>query len=677
MSRTFPTNHHRRRALAVIAATATALAVTAALAAAAAASPDQAPTGGQASRAAGHTVASSQASGRLMAAFNAAARQYGVPDSLLLAIGYNESRWETRGSAPSADGGYGLMNLTTRAFTAANAAGKPGPASRRVSLQRTHYTLDEATRLLHVPASTLKTNEAENIRGAAAVLAGYARAQNGGRLPSTLAGWYGAVAAYSGATTSQGAGLFAGQVFGALRSGAALTTSDGQAMRLPASPGLHPDTGQLAGLGLKPAAASASVPTDCPAALNCDFIPAAYAPDSTTDPSDYGDYDIASRPQDLKIFSIVIHDTEESYADTINTFTNPASFVSSNYVVRSSDGHVTEMLRPQNVPFAVGDWYYNTHSISIENEGFADQGTQWYTKAEYQSDAALVDYLAQRFDIPLDRVHIVGHDNVGGPTDSFNAAQHWDPGPYWDWNYFMSLVHQESESSYLNSQGSLNRDGHHVVTISPDYATNNPPLTDCDEGTGPAPLPTPPANFVPLHTAPDASAPLLSDPDLHTDGSPGTTCAEDWGDKAPAGEQYVIAGQQGDWTGIYYAGTIGWFFNPPGAGQTARYTGAWVVTPRPGLASIPVFGSAFPEASEYPPGVAVRANPPLAYTIKAGQSYVTAGEVPDGFYNAVTFNSSTPSDHTIIFGKAKYYEIMLNHRIYFVHAADVILKHLN
>ena len=98
-----------------------------------------------------------------------------------------------------------------------------------MSLVRTHYTLDEAARLLHVPASTLKTNDAENIRGAAAVLAGYARALNGGRLPSTLGGWYGAVAAYSGATSSQAAGLFAGQVFGALRTGASLLTSGGQA----------------------------------------------------------------------------------------------------------------------------------------------------------------------------------------------------------------------------------------------------------------------------------------------------------------------------------------------------------------------------------------------------------------------------------------------------------------
>jgi soluble lytic murein transglycosylase-like protein len=244
MPRRFPIDGSFRRVLAVAGTAATALTVTAALSGAAAAAPHQASARASVSR----------ASGRLMATFNAAARESGVPASLLLAIGYSESRWESQGTTASADGGYGLMNLTARTLTVASAAGKSGSQPRRVSLVKTRYTLDEAARLLHAPASTLKTSDAENIRGAAAVLASYARALNGGRLPSALGGWYGAVAAYSGATTSQAAGLFAGQVFGALRSGAALTTSDGQAMRLPASPGLHPQTAQLSRLGLRPRA---------------------------------------------------------------------------------------------------------------------------------------------------------------------------------------------------------------------------------------------------------------------------------------------------------------------------------------------------------------------------------------------------------------------------------------
>lgn len=151
----------------------------------------------------------------------------------------------------------------------------------------------------------------------------------------------------------------------------------------------------------------------------------------------------------LKINSIVIHDTETSYANTIAIFQNPAAYVSSNYVIQSSTGNITEMVRPQDVAWAVGDWYDNTHSISIEHEGFAAQGSAWYTQVMYRASADLVRYLAHRFGVPLGRQHIVGHDNVPGPTDAYTAAQHWDPGPFWNWTYYMSLLHGVSQRAEL------------------------------------------------------------------------------------------------------------------------------------------------------------------------------------------------------------------------------------
>jgi N-acetyl-anhydromuramyl-L-alanine amidase AmpD len=643
---------------------ATVLGVTAALSGAAAAAPHQAPPRGSASR----------ASGRLMAAFHAAARESGVPASLLLAIGYNESRWEPHGTMPSADGGYGLMNLTTRTFTVASAAGTSGSQPRRVSLVKTHYTLDEAGRLLHVPAGTLKTSDAENIRGAAAVLAGYARHLNGGRLPAGLAGWYAAVADYSGATQQKTAELFANDVFDTLRTGASLVTSDGQAMRLATTRGLRPDRRMVSRLGLEPSVHS-TAPVDCPASLNCRFIPAAYAEAPGGDPGNYGDYDKATRPRDLKINSIVIHDTEESYADTIATFQNPASYVSANYVIQSSTGDITEMVRPRDVAWAVGDWYYNTHSISIEHEGFAAQGSVWYTQAMYKASATLVRYLAHRFHVPLDRLHIIGHDNVAGPTDAYTAAQHWDPGPFWNWNYYMSLLHGTSQQAERAAGGSAKPDGHRAVTIDPNFATNEPPVSDCSSGTCHR-LPKQAADFVYLHAQPSPGAPLLSDPELHPGGSAGTIQDSDWGDKAPTGEKYVVAGQRGNWTAIWYAGEIGWFYNPPGAGQTARYTSALVITPKPGRTSVPVYGSAFPGASAYPKVVPVQPNTPLVYKILPGQEYVTTGAVPDDYYYAVTFNSSKPDDHTVITGQTRYYQIVYNHRLFYVKAADVNVEHL-
>jgi soluble lytic murein transglycosylase-like protein len=215
---------------AVLAATAAAAAVSGA----AVASPRHAPAAAD--------------SGRLMASYDTAAREYGVPASILLAIGYNESRWTPHGSMPSADGGYGLMDLTGRSFR--TTSGRTGKQVT-VKLVRTHYTLDAAAALLHESAATLKTSAAQNIRGAAAVLAHYARQLNGGRLPATLAGWYGAVAAYSGDTEQQTAELFAGDIFSTVKSGASVVTQAGQRMRLTADPGLHPDQAMISKLGLK------------------------------------------------------------------------------------------------------------------------------------------------------------------------------------------------------------------------------------------------------------------------------------------------------------------------------------------------------------------------------------------------------------------------------------------
>jgi soluble lytic murein transglycosylase-like protein len=115
MPRRFVTRDRLRRTPAVLGTAVAAMAVTAALGAAAAPR-SQAP-------AAGHPAVSRPAASGRMALFLAAAKESGVPAGLLLAIGYNESRWEPHGTTPSADGGYGLMNLTTR-------TGRPAPARR-------------------------------------------------------------------------------------------------------------------------------------------------------------------------------------------------------------------------------------------------------------------------------------------------------------------------------------------------------------------------------------------------------------------------------------------------------------------------------------------------------------------------------------------------------------------
>jgi len=619
-----------------------------------------------------------------MALMRAAARAFGVPARLLLAISYDETRWQRTGGAPSVDGGYGLMNLTTRTSPALAARGDPGRLTAPgTTLAGARYTLDEAARLLRVSAQALKTSDRLNIRGAAAVLAHYARGLDGGALPASLGGWYGAVAEYSGATTKQAARVFADGVFATLRRGASLTTQDGQAMTLGARPGVRPVRAQLARLGLSTALAAAAA-ADCPSTLNCTFTPAAYAQDSS-DPANYGNYDKAGRPDamrspsgqtvSMKIRYIIVHDTEGSYGSAISTFQNPGSFVSANYVIRSSDGVVTEMVRPNNVSWGAGDWYVNMHAINIENEGFAAQGATWYTRPEYQSCAALVRYLAARYRIPLDRQHILGHEDVPGPTDSYTSVQHWDPGPFWNWNHFMALVHRVSDSAQQGRGGSTARGGHHLVTIDPTFSVNKQTVTDCSPA-GCVTLPAQPANFVYLRTGPGSSYPLIGDPLLHPGGN-GTTQDSDWGDKATIGETFVFAGQSGNWTAIWYAGRRAWFYDPPGLHQAARFTGGQVITPKAGLSLAPVYGAAYPEASAYPSAVPPKQVVKLTYTLRPGQEYpVGGGGIATDFYYAKTINSSRPDDHTLIIGKTAYYQISFNHRKFFVPASKVTVKTL-
>lgn len=643
---------------------------------------------------AGTATAGAAAPGNRLALMRAAAREFRVPVRLLLAISYDQTRWESPGT-PSIDGGYGLMGLTARTFPAATWRGLAGrPLPRSVTLPRPHDTLNEAAALLRLPARTLEISDRQNIRGAAAVLTHLARQLSSGRLPSSLNGWYGAVAAYSGAATTQAARTYADDVYHTLASGASLTTADGQIMNLRPTPGLRPDRPQLARLGLKTVTA-ASATVNCPPTLSCTWKPAAYHSDSSTDPTNYGNYDKGGIPRtrwtgrpdsvktpsggtaSMKIKYIVVHDTESSYASAIATFQNPASYVSANYVVQSSTGHVTEMVRPANISWGAGDWYVNMHAISIENEGYAAQGSTWYTQAEYKSDAALVRYLAARYGIPLDRQHIIGHEDVPGPTMYYTSVQHWDPGPFWNWNHFMALVHQVSDSAERAAGGSATRGTHRLVTIDPVWSANKPTVTDYRNGRW-VKLPSQPANFVYLRTGPGSSHPLIADPVLYPNGGVGTTHDSDWGDKATTGQRFAFAGQRGNWTAIWFAGRKAWFYNPPGRQQKARYQGGYVITPKAGLSSIPVYGAAYPSKSAFP----ARVKPPPSaritpYAIKAGQQYPVARSLTatDYFY-APTWNYSYPHDHTVIIGKTGYYQISFNHRKFFVRASQVAVHKL-
>ncbi|MER7837552.1 peptidoglycan recognition family protein [Streptomyces sp. NPDC096040] len=603
--------------------------------------------------------------GLLQRAFASAATEYHVPQSVLLAVSYLQSRWDTHDGAPSVTGGYGPMHLTdartalatTTEHFADGTEDARGDSARPAlhpsvkvpansALPARLKTLVRAAGLTGIPAAELRTDPAANVAGGAALLAAAQQSLHQ-PLSADPAEWYGAVARFSGADDTATAAAYANDVFDVLHTGEERTTDEGQVVALAAQPDLKADTAQLKLTGLRTVAAD---DTECPTTVSCEWIPAPY---EEFGDNDYGNHDVGDRPVSQSIKYIIIHDTEGAWDGTINLIQDP-TYVSWNYTVRSTDGLIAQHVKAKDVAWHAGNWYINAKSIGIEHEGFLASPDAWYTEAMYRSSARLVKYLTAKYGIPLDRQHILGHDNVPGPTTSTIPGMHTDPGPYWDWRHYFELLEHPFKRTAGKKGG--------LVTILPDYATNQPTYTGCV--TKGQPCAVHGSSEVRLYSDHDESSALIKDIGL---GTTPTADVNDISSRASTGQQYAVADTWGDWTAIWYLGQKAWFKNPAKA-PTAVTAAGLVVTPKAGLTSVPVYGRAYPEAAAYPSGVPAQAVSALPYTIPAGQEYVVGDEVPGEYYYAVTFDTAS---HLVVAGKDLYYEIQYGHRVAFVRAADV------
>lgn len=321
------------------------------------------------------------------ALFTAAADEFDVPEPLLLALAYEASRFDP--DAASAWGGYGLFDLREddESF---------GPGLERVST------------LLDQSPDAVRASPALQVRGAAALLAWHARNLRGdGTLPpvDALEDWAGALRGFSGREEDHLQDLFVAYVYEVVEQGFLLDEAE-----------LVP---RAVDLDLVRLAAPPSPAGDYSG--NYQYVPA-----STSNYSDYsrGASDISY---------VVIHTVQGSYSGCISWFQNPSASVSAHYVVRSSDGQVTQMVLEEDVGWHAGSWSYNLASVGIEHEGYVDDPGKWYTTAMYTGSAALTANIAARQGVSLDRSHIIAHSEVPGAT-------HTDPGSGWDWDTYMGLV---------------------------------------------------------------------------------------------------------------------------------------------------------------------------------------------------------------------------------------------
>lgn len=233
---------------------------------------------------------------------------------------------------------------------------------------------------------------------------------------------------------------------------------------------------------------SASPATDVGIA-STDYGPAIWNPAHSTNYN-------ASRS--AAVSAVTVHTTQGSYAGSISWFQNSTSNVSAHYVIRSSDGQVTQMVRDAHTAWHVRN--QNSYTLGIEHEGWVDNSS-WYTDAMYSASAALVRNFCSKFSAIsctsaykgaassglnelAASVKIKGHQHFPGQS-------HTDPGINWNWSKYYNLINPGSGGGTTPPTGSttyLDRFESSVgrFTTSPSYsgsttgiATTSTTTRDC------------------------------------------------------------------------------------------------------------------------------------------------------------------------------------------------------
>jgi hypothetical protein len=202
------------------------------------------------------------------------------------------------------------------------------------------------------------------------------------------------------------------------------------------------------------------VELDMPARMGggCSEFPGALWQEA--DPSNY------SSRAGTAISAITVHTMQGYYAGSISWFQNPAANVSAHYLMRASDGQITQMVCEADKAWHVGS--ENPYTVGIEHEGFVSDPA-WYTPLVYSTSAALARDIADDRGINPLRTYAkpgtTGVLTLGACTrikghQHFPAQTHTDPGVHWNWAHYFRLINEPvSPSPYTTASGTLHDPG--------------------------------------------------------------------------------------------------------------------------------------------------------------------------------------------------------------------------
>lgn len=162
------------------------------------------------------------------------------------------------------------------------------------------------------------------------------------------------------------------------------------------------------------------------------------------------------------ISMVAIHFVQGSYAGCISWFKNCSASASAHYVIRSSDGQVTQMVLESNKAWHIGS--ENPYTVGTEHEGYVNN-ISWFTNAMYQSSADLTRDMCTSNGInPLRCYFGAGCSGTTSQCQQgtcvkikghqmFPNQTHTDPGPLWNWEKFYKLINNTPVTTTITATG--------------------------------------------------------------------------------------------------------------------------------------------------------------------------------------------------------------------------------
>lgn len=150
-----------------------------------------------------------------------------------------------------------------------------------------------------------------------------------------------------------------------------------------------------------------------------------------------------------KIIAIVNHITAGTFPGCLSWMRNPQAKASAHYLV-TRQGKIYQMVRDEDTSWHAGmvnkpNWSLydgsnpNRYTIGIEHECLSGG---LLTEAQYKATVELHKMLIAKYNIPVDKDHIIGHYRI----DSVNRPN--DPGAQFPWDKLFADLEEDDEMIY-------------------------------------------------------------------------------------------------------------------------------------------------------------------------------------------------------------------------------------